>query len=134
MKPYEDMPRVVQILDQFEIVLNRGTEHEVNVGDRYLVFGLGSEIFDPDTNESLGVLEEVRGRVEVKHVQEKMATARSIISVQASTGRRIYRKPNSKLTALAALTYGMREEEIVEEATTTLAELPAKVGDYLKPI
>lgn len=66
--------RVVQILDDGRIAINRGTEHGIYKGQTFLVYTLGEEIFDPETKESLGVLEITRGKGEIDHVQEKMAT------------------------------------------------------------
>ena len=69
--------KVAATSDRFTIVMNRGSEHGVEVGDKFLVIGLGQLIIDPDTQEVLGRLEIVRGKVSVTHVQEKLATARS---------------------------------------------------------
>ncbi|AXT34885.1 hypothetical protein D1820_07850 [Phaeobacter sp. LSS9] len=134
---YSHLARVVQIVDDYEVVVNRGTTHGLKNGDHFMVFAVGDEIFDPETNESLGRLETVRGRTVVTHAQANMSTLRSITKLEVSSGRRIYRKPSGALgtlNALAGITYGMREEEIVEEPNKKLAELNATIGDYVKPI
>jgi hypothetical protein len=74
------LAKVVHIADPgfapgpLEIVINRGLRQGVKPGDRFLVFGIGPHITDPDTGEDLGQLELVRGRGEVVHVQEHLAT------------------------------------------------------------
>lgn len=44
------------------------------MGTRFLVFRLGEELFDPDTNESLGILELVCGEGKPEHIQEHIST------------------------------------------------------------
>ena len=70
---------VVRVLDEgFQVVMNRGLDHGVKQGMRFLVYGLSKEeIRDPETNESLGVLEIVRGTGKAVHVQAKLTTLRS---------------------------------------------------------
>jgi hypothetical protein len=43
---------------------------------KFVIFEPGAEIFDPETNESLGCLEIVKGQVQVTHVMPKMSIAR----------------------------------------------------------
>ena len=69
--------KVVEILDEFTLVLNCGTEDNVAVNQKFLIYSLGNEIFDPDTKKSLGFLELVKGTGVVTHVQPKMCTVLS---------------------------------------------------------
>jgi hypothetical protein len=69
--------KVVRVLSPTELVINLGSSHGVIEDSKFIVFALGEEMKDPDTGESLGQLEIVKGRAEVKHVQEKMSTVRS---------------------------------------------------------
>lgn len=69
--------KVVRVLDDYSVVVNRGSTNGMKVGDQFVVAGLGEEIVDPDTYETLGKLEIVKGRAEVTHVQEKLATLKS---------------------------------------------------------
>jgi len=70
--------KVVKVLSPLEVVVDIGNADGVGTSSRFLVFRHGEEIKDPDTNESLGILEIVRGRGEAKHVQEHLTTVRSI--------------------------------------------------------
>ena len=70
--------KVVKVFDDYSIVVNRGTGHRLNVGDEFLVIGLGEVIRDPDTNEDLEQLEIVKGKVEIVHAQEKIATLKRV--------------------------------------------------------
>lgn len=72
-----------------EIVINTGSNDGVKIDDRYLIFGLGEEIFDPASKRSLGKLEIVRGRGIVSHLQPNMATLQATSSTQRSERRKI---------------------------------------------
>lgn len=39
-----------------DITINRGADFGVAVGSKFLIVGIGEEVFDPDTRESLGQL------------------------------------------------------------------------------
>lgn len=66
--------KVVKVIDSHTIVVNAGTDKGFQAGKAFIVVGLGEEIIDPDTKESLGSLEIVRGRARVSHVQERIST------------------------------------------------------------
>lgn len=61
-----------------QVVINRGMQHGVKDGDLYLIYVEGPEIFDPETNESLGTLELIRGRGRVIHRQDRMSTIQCV--------------------------------------------------------
>ena len=66
--------KVIQKLDDYRIVINKGRADGVTPNNRFLVYRLGKELFDPDTNESLGILELVCGEGKPEHIQEKITT------------------------------------------------------------
>lgn len=70
--------KIIKIIDDFKIVINKGEKDSVKLGDLCLVYENGEELFDPDTNESLGILEIVKGKGKVIHVQENISTIESI--------------------------------------------------------
>ena len=65
---------VAEILSERRVVLNKGEEDGISDGDEFVVFTLGEEIHDPKTGESLGILENIKGKGEVIHVQDHMCT------------------------------------------------------------
>lgn len=74
----KDNVKVVKVIDEYKLVINVGTDDGAQVGQKYLVYSIGEEeIFDPDTNESLGHLELVKGTGKITHVQPKMSTIES---------------------------------------------------------
>lgn len=69
--------KVAKILGKGEIVLNRGRSHGVKQGMLFEIFAPeGEEVWDPDTGETLGTVEDVKAKAEVTEVKEKLAVAR----------------------------------------------------------
>lgn len=66
--------KIVKVIDEYKVVINKGSNDGVTRNDRYLIYKPGDELFDPDTKESLGVLEIVCGEGKPEHIQEKMTT------------------------------------------------------------
>lgn len=125
--------KVVAANDKFTIVMNKGSEHGVETGDRFLVIGLGQSIIDPDTQEELGRLEIVRGKVDVTHVQAKIATARSCEFEKFSDVKEIKKVTSRGIGGLASL---MGPQDTVTESIKPggeeLKELDgAQIGDLL---
>ncbi len=69
--------KVAKILGNNEIVINRGRNEGVRAGMMFEVFAPGGEeVWDPDTGETLGTVEDVKARAEVTEVKERLAVAR----------------------------------------------------------
>lgn len=75
MAPLEG--KVAKILGNREIVINRGSFQGVRTGMLFEVFSAeGEEVWDPDTGETLGTVEDVKARAEVTEVKERLAVAK----------------------------------------------------------
>lgn len=69
--------KVAKILGKGEIVINRGRSHGVRTGMLFEIFSPeGEEVWDPDTGETLGTVEDVKAHAEVTEVKERLAVAR----------------------------------------------------------
>ena len=69
--------KVAKILGKGEVVINRGRQHGVRGGMVFEIFAPeGEEVWDPDTGETLGTVEDVKAKAEVTEVKEKLAVAR----------------------------------------------------------
>lgn len=119
---------VAKVIDDFKVVVNRGVEHGVKMGTRYLIYGIGDDIKDPETGESLGAIELVRGTGKVVHVQDKICTVETDMS-RTSTRKTRYRDQGYGL----AMLYGKEKIEEEGESITIPFEDP-QVGDKAKPI
>jgi hypothetical protein len=113
--------------DLFRIMINRGAEDGLKVGDQFLVYGLGPEISDPDTGTNLGRVEIVRGRGAVTHLQPRMASLTSIERRQRT--RRTAPVPGDN--SILSMVSQMAPREVVEE---DLPFLGVQIGDVAKPI
>lgn len=93
---------VVKKSSPFELVINRGSLDGVETGDTFLVYYIDpNELIDPETQESLGNLEVIRGTGVATHVQEKMTTIKSN-RYENSSGK-IIRRNSSPFSGISAL-------------------------------
>ena len=117
--------------DNCDVSLNVGSINGVQEGDKFLVYSLSDhEIVDPDTGESLGYLEFVKGTGEVVHVQDKMCTITSV-TYRKPVANKTIRKTTPSMTMWA----GSTVEEIVQDDNRE--QIPfdnPHVGDLAKPI
>ncbi|MGK7963037.1 hypothetical protein [Crocosphaera sp.] len=114
---------VAKVIDEYKIVINRGSEHGIREGQRMLVYHIsGEDIKDPDTGESLGFLELVRGTGKIIFIQDKLSILESdkqkIVPIS-------YNYPSSSSNTFT--------EKTIHEKHTIPFENP-KVGDQVKPI
>ena len=65
--------KVAKIVDDRTVVINRGSKDGVSENMTFAIVARGDEVTDPDSGESLGAWEVVKGQVKVTHVQEKLS-------------------------------------------------------------
>jgi hypothetical protein len=117
---------VVAVIDEYRVAINRGARDGVKQGQRFLVYEVGEEeIKDPETGESLGHLEIVRGTAKVVHVQELLAT---LESDQTAPREKTIRRGVG-----GAWLLGMHQEEVIHSPTTIPFD-HAKASDKARPI
>jgi hypothetical protein len=123
---------VARVVDDYTLVINRGSRHGIEKGDHFLVYYVeDEEIKDPETGESLGKLEVVRGTGSAVHVQENMSTIKSNRTV--SKGRVIRRTVNPAFRGIAGVFPGEKETIEEPEREALPFESPS-VGDKVKLI
>lgn len=114
---------VADIINPLRLVINRGENDGVRLQQRVLVYSVSNEeIKDPNTGESLGYLEIVKGTGRVVHLQDKLAT------IESDKTRSYLRKLVSSYTFSVP-----REQEVIEVSESVPFEDP-EVGDLVKPI
>ncbi len=118
--------KIVEIISEDRVAFNRGSNEGVKKGQRFLVYALGKELLDPETGESLGQLEIVRGTGAAVHVQDRLTTIES--DARSPSVRRVIRR-----TDPYAMFSGRTEETIEESGQTTGFDSP-QVGDFVKPL
>jgi hypothetical protein len=129
--------KVVKILSETEVVLGGGSTSGIQEGMEFVIYEDGDEIIDPETKESLGTLEVVKGYVTIVNVQPKL----SIAKTHSRTITRTKRVPHG-IAAWVAMTSGYREEEFEVERIEKLRvekpdpiyekQLIVRVGDKAK--
>ena len=110
--------KIADVIDQYRVVINIGASDGVRVGQRFLIYKIGDEILDPDTKESLGRLEIIKGKGEVIHTQERLAT------LQTTEKHEIQRRPVGLIAFAQAL-------EITKEPKAFIAP---EIGDIARLI
>ena len=118
--------KVARVLDDFKIVMNAGSNQNISLGQKYLLYAISDqEIIDPDTHKSLGFLEIVKGTGVVTHVQDDLSTLES--AVYSSHSKKI--KRSNPMTA----PFGSIIEEIEIDKTQEPFDEP-HTGDLLKRV
>ncbi|AWC72601.1 hypothetical protein ACJ8HH_10165 [Serratia sp. CY32780] len=128
--------------DEKTFVINKGSEDYIRKDDIYLIFELGDEIIDPDTDESLGRLEIVKGTARVSHIQEKMSTIISNEYIMTPERKEIKQNKNNRLIdSFTKTLYGFGQLDNESQTETIIAsekiikKIPnVKVGDYVRKI
>lgn len=116
-------PRVALVLDDFTLVITKGADAGLKLGQRVQVYAVGMEIRDPETRESLGMVEIVRGTGRIRHLQEKIATVTS--DMREAPTRRIHERPS------LIATYLDPKIEEIEPGRQLPFESPA-AGDFVR--
>jgi hypothetical protein len=120
---YASLARVAHVASRIKIVLNKGEDDNIKLNQRFVIFGLGDEIIDPQTKRSLGRLEVVRGTVKVIHLQPKMATAESD------------KKVSYPRTVRRGGAFSVFGDEVTETTSTEPVDLVrVEVGDFARAV
>lgn len=133
--------KVVSISDEFNVIINKGSESGIAIGDKFLIISLGEIIVDPDTQEELEQLEIVRGKAVVTHVQEKISTLQSC-EYEKSPDEREIKKVTSRdgvaRPGVLGRIYGLSDNpqdtvtEVIKPGKEHLKELKeVQVGDCI---
>lgn len=125
---------VIKVIDDFTVVINQGHTQGVKNGDLYLIYQIGDDLFDPETGKSLGKLEIAKGRARVTHVQEFIATLKSIETKKGFSTKKIVTRNASGFAAVGILGILPQTEEIIEDPSEYEVELYAEKGNYARPI
>jgi hypothetical protein len=115
--------RVAGILNERELAINIGSNHDVQVGMRFAV--LSSEetkIYDPVTSDLLGLIDREKVRVRATEVKEKFSVCRTYRTLTIEGG------------ALYEYAATVRMLGLFEAPRSVPETLKAKGSDYLPPL
>ncbi|MBE7707134.1 MAG: hypothetical protein E7Z88_00330 [Cyanobacteria bacterium SIG27] len=115
--------------DYNQVIINKGKDDGIKRGQRFIVYSIGDELFDPDTNESLGCLEIVKGTGIASHVQDRMTT------ITTDNYKKVPKRvPKNSLYNLLTGIPSTNQEYIEEFVETKIPFKDVKKGDYVRPI
>lgn len=104
--------KVLKVIDEFKVAINKGARDGVYSGQIFLIYHLSADdMIDEDTGENLGKIEYVIGKGEVVHLQEKIATIKSI--EKCGSTKKTIRKNNDVFGLTTQETVIEPEEELL---------------------
>ena len=132
--------KVAKILDEVKVVINRGSKDGVKPGMRFVAYAEVDEVTDPDTGESLGKWELVKGRLLAAHVQPRMSVCTpepegTVASAGAGGGERVL---SWEMVAVSMMDRKRAGASGLKVDTSQMAGLPeagpVRVGDPVRSI
>ena len=121
--------RVVRIISEQEIIINAGSE-KVSAGDKLRIYSTGREIFDPETNESLGTLDFTKAIVTVNTVLPKMCVCKNSETVFSNQLSNLAKSVDEELVR----TYPLDIDIAQIEPGYTNKDKTIRVGDKVRKI
>lgn len=69
--------RIIKILDQYRVIIDVGADSGIKRSMDFIIYSEGETVKDPESNEDLGRLENVKARVKVSHIQKRFSILES---------------------------------------------------------
>lgn len=70
--------RVIEILDEYSILINYGKDDGANEDDEIRIISIGPEVIDPVTGKNLGTLDSIKSTLTIVTVYEKFSLCKKI--------------------------------------------------------
>lgn len=128
--------RIARIISPSLVVLAAGTDQGVQEGMEFVIYELGDTVLDPETNEPLGQIEVIKGRLQVSHVQDRISHATTMghsrtetIDPWSVTSGAIISFPPKQV-----VTRTVYEELPVEGAVALEVDMKVRVGDRVRSV
>lgn len=120
---------VAKVLTNTKLVLNKGSNAGIGLGDQFLIFELSDEdIVDPISGKSLGKLEIVKGTGTATNVQEKITT------IESTKKLGVPRKTSKNNTWTSKTIFGEYEQIEYENDDEKKPFEDVKIGDIARKI
>ena len=128
--------RVAKILDEYTLIINVGAAQGVWNGMRFVVFAQGDEVLDPDSGESLGRWEAVKGHVVASHVQDRLT-----VCTAAPAAKETDDDPSTRTLSAAMIADHMRQANAEGKLVVNKGQIdgmpktgPISVGDPVRSV
>lgn len=127
--------KVAKVDTPLRLILNKGSNDGVTDGMRFLVYEVSEEdIVDPDTSESLGKLEIVKGTGKITHTQPQISTLETDMFLETQPKRVVRTSSKDPYGVFLHPFKETVEEEINVEPKEKLEFDSPNVGDFAKQI
>ncbi len=127
--------KIAKIVDERTVVINRGSEADVREGMKFAIFAGGDTVTDPDTGESLGTWEVVKGTVKTTHVQEKLSVCNVTGTEQAAEEKKPSKTLSSAMVDVSFDKGGGNKLDVRAADTSGRPKVePVTVGDSVRSI
>lgn len=70
--------RVIEILDEYSILINYGAEDGATENDKIRIVSIGPEVIDPETNETLGTLDSIKSTLTIVTAYNKFSLCKKV--------------------------------------------------------
>lgn len=136
MKTKREFPALVaKIESDCNVVINRGSTDGIKLDDKFLIYRLGDEIKDPETQEILGTLEIVLGHGKAIHVQERITTIESDDFKIVHPSQKIIEDNSGNISRILGIRAALNSKTTFVEPTREVIPFKdIKPGDLVKPI
>ena len=117
---------VIEILNKKELLINYGKNDGARVGEKISISVIGDNVIDPITNENLGTLDILKGRLEIYTVYPEFSICRDIEREERNVALPLgsFTRTNIRFEDLNVL-----EEDITNRWPQSVP--PIKVGDVV---
>jgi len=119
--------KIIKLVDTHKIAINKGSESGIQKNDKFMIYEKGDELFDPDTNESLGFLEIPKLQMRVFNIQAKITLLESdetIIETDRKVKRTIKRRQDQYSNAMRKIAMAGLSNYNDDETETIIEEEP----------
>ena len=113
-------PKIAKILDEYNLVLNKGKNDNIEIGQEYLIYQQTEEIIDPDTGDILECLFVPKGKGIIIRVQDKISILRS----------HEWEKPSSLAEAFAVFAQPQKLKAFEKPEVGDCAKFIEQASDY----
>lgn len=77
----EDNFRVVEILDEYSILINYGRNDGAEEDDIVRIISIGPKVTDPITKENLGTLDSIKATLTIVHVYDGFSLCKNVVTL-----------------------------------------------------
>lgn len=116
--------KVIEIIDEYTLLINYGFNDGASEGDRLRIYSIGEKVFDPDTKEELGTLDNIKDIVQVEVPYENFSLCKKIRTI-----RRELLNPLSKLVQTTTISESLYVDKTEISGRKPLKKEPIKTGD-----